>query len=389
MSQHRHRGHETLVDALARAHREETLPAALLFYGPKGVGKQHLALWLGRLLLCSDPGPDGPCDSCKSCKLAGKLEHPDLHWYFPLSRPKNASSPEKLAQALEDARGERLQELRTNPLQPLGHTEARTLYLAAARSLRKKAFRRPSMGPGQVFIIAEAEALAPQGTSSEAANALLKLLEEPPAGTTLILTSAEPGRLLPTIRSRTTQIHLPPLSSGEVHEFLLDEAQVDEDTASRAAGRAGGSIGRALGFLDEGEDPGPLEQIRRQALELLSAAVSEERGGQAVAALGFKPVGARGLRDLFSFLEESLEELARVASGLPLRGAPEAEARFLQEAVDRWGIQPSYLPPALEHVDRARVLAEGNVNPQLVIFGLLHELRRELVRGVHGYVQGR
>jgi DNA polymerase-3 subunit delta' len=290
---------------------------------------------------------------------------------------------------LEDARGERLQELRANPLQPLGHTEARTLYLAAARSLRKKAYRRPSMGPAQVFIVAEAEALAPQGTSSEAANALLKLLEEPPAGTTLILTSAEPGRLLPTIRSRTTQIHLPPLTVGEVREFLLAEAGVDEGAASRAAGRAGGSIGRALGFLDDGDDPGPLEQIRRQALGLLSAALAKEPEVRATSALSFKPVGARGLRDLFSFLEESLEELARVASGLPLEGTSEAESRFYREAVDRWKIQPSYLPPAMDHVDRARTLAEGNVNPQLVVFGLLRELRQELVRGVPTAEQGR
>ena len=218
---------------------------------------------------------------------------------------------------------------------------------------------------------------------------LLKLLEEPPAGTTLVLTSAEPGRLLPTIRSRTTRIHLPPLTAGEVREFLLAEARVDEATASRAAGRAGGSIGRALGFLDDGDDPGPLEQIRRQALRLLSAALAREPAGWAGAALSFKPVGARGLRDLFDFLEESLEELARVASGLPLQGAPEAEFRFFREVVERWKIQPPYLPPALEHVERARTLAEGNVNPQLVVFGLLHELREELVRTTPDQAQGR
>ena len=116
MTLHPHWGHESLLKALARACSEESLPAALLIHGPKGVGKQHLALWLGRLLLCEAPRQDGPCEECHSCHLAGKLEHPDLHWYFPLPRPKKASTPEKLAQALEEARAEVLEQFRANPL---------------------------------------------------------------------------------------------------------------------------------------------------------------------------------------------------------------------------------------------------------------------------------
>ena len=215
MTLHPHWGHDSLLQVLARARREGSLPGALLIHGAKGVGKQHLALWLGRLLLCGSPGIGGPCEKCHSCHLAGNLEHPDLHWYFPLPRPKKATTPERLAEALEEARGDVLKEIRSNPLRIGSDNEPRSLYLAAARDLRRKAHRRPSMGSHQVFIIADAEALAPQESGSEAANALLKLLEEPPEGTTLVLTSAEPGRLLPTIRSRTTHVHLPHLSIGE------------------------------------------------------------------------------------------------------------------------------------------------------------------------------
>jgi DNA polymerase-3 subunit delta' len=312
--------------------------------------------------------------------LAAKLEHPDLHWYFPLPRPKNAGTPEKLAQALEDARGEVLEQHRANPLRATGETEAKSLYLAAARSLRKKAQKRPSMGERQVFIVAEAEALAPQASSSEAANALLKLLEEPPEGTALILTSAEPGRLLPTIRSRTTQLHLPPLTVQEVASFLTTHAGVEEEEAQRVAGLSKGAIGRALGFLRDGEEPGPLESTRREALGLLSAALAPEPHGRIEKAVSFKPVGARGLRDLFNFLEECLGELARAASHLPLEASGPQEARFFQEAVARWEVHPASIPPALQKVDEARALASGNVNPQLVIFGLLHDLRQELTR---------
>ena len=389
MTLHRHWGHGPLLEALARAHLEETLPAALLIHGAKGTGKQHLALWLSRMLLCESPGPTGPCEECHPCHLAGKLEHPDLHWYFPLPRPKNASTPEKLAQGLEDARGEALAEFRANPLRPIGDNEPKSLYLAAARNLRRKAQRRPSMGDHQIFIIGEAETLAPQESSSEAANALLKLLEEPPSGTTLILTSAEPGRLLPTIRSRTTQLHLPPLRIGEVAEFLMAEAGVEKAEADRVGGLSKGSIGRALGFLRDGDESGLLEQTRVAALGLLAAALANGREKSIQKAITFKPVGARGLRDLFNFLEECLGELARVASGLSLEAGTPEEVRFFEDVVGRWNIHPAAVPLAIRRVDEARGLAAGNVNPQLVIFGLLHELRRELTQSGRTTVPGR
>jgi len=383
MTLHSHCGHTSLLEALARAHLEDSLPGALLIHGARGVGKQHLALWLARLLLCEAPHPEGPCEACHSCHLAGKLEHPDLHWYFPLPRPKNAATPEKLAQALEDARGEVLKEVRENPLRSSGDNEPKSLYLAAARSLRKKAQRRPSMGNRQVFIVAKSEALAQQESSSEAANALLKLLEEPPSGTTLILTSAEPGRLLPTIRSRTTQLHVPPLSQKEVTEFLMVQAGVEKDEARRVGGLAKGSIGRALGFLRDGDEAGPLEKTRREALGLLSAALAAQPDRAIRAALAFKPVGARGLRDLLNFLEECLGELARAASGLPVEAGTPQETELFKEVLDRWGLHPSSVPLAIRTVDNARTLAAGNVNPQLVVFGLLHDLRRVLTGPTH------
>lgn len=233
------------------------------------------------------------------------------------------------------------------------------------------------MGPRQIFIIAEAETLAPQASSSEAANALLKLLEEPPEGTILILTSAEPGRLLPTIRSRTTQLHLPPLTEGEVREFLKVEAGVEEAEAKRAAGLSKGAIGRALGFLKDGDQPGPLAQTRAEAVALLSAALSTKPTPRVRAAIEFKSVGARGLGDLFDFLEECLGDLARAASGLPLDGCTEEETVFFEKAAARQGVHPAVIPDAIAKVHQARLMASGNVNPQLVIFGLLHDLQAE------------
>lgn len=357
----------------------DSLPAALLIQGPKGVGKQHLALWLGRLLLCEAPGPGGPCESCANCKLALKLEHPDLHWFFPLPRPKNASTPDGLAQALEEARWEALAEIRKDPLKPISADGPRSLYLAAARTLRKQAQRRPSMGDRQIFIIAEAEMLSPRDSSSEAANALLKLLEEPPPGTSLILTAGEPGRLLPTIHSRMTHLHLPPLTAEEVADFLIQMNGVEADEAKRVGALSHGAIGRALRLLPDGEDLGPLEKVRRDAFALLSAALAPTPTATLLTALDFKATGARGLMELFEFLEEWLRDLAHAATGNPTSSMNPGGESFFREVMGRWPIHPKAVANAVAKVDEARTFAAGNANPQLVIYGLLGDIRETLL----------
>ena len=255
MTLHPLHGHLGVRRALVRSVRASSLPASLMLHGPPGAGKQRMALWIAQLVLCDDPGDEGPCDACRSCRLALRLEHPDVHWHLPLPRPRGASTPEKLADALEEARHERLAELRERPLRPTWSDEPRAHYLAAARTLRSRARSRPAMSDAQIFVIGDAETLVPQESSPEAANSLLKLLEEPPEGTRFILTSSEPGRVLPTIRSRCLPIHVPGLPKEELLAFLERHTDADEADRRRAASLGQGSVGRALGFLpDDGED---------------------------------------------------------------------------------------------------------------------------------------
>jgi len=311
--------------------------------------------------------------------MALKVEHPDLHWFFPLPRPKAATTPEKLARALEEARWEALAEIREDPLKPPSTDGPRTLYLAAARTLRRQAQNRPSMGNRQVFIIADAENLAQGESSSEAANALLKLLEEPPEGTTLILTSGEPGRLLPTIRSRTTPLHLPPLTRAEVAGFLVAMKDLDEEEARQLGDLSQGSIGRALRLLPDGDDQGSLGKVRAQAFDLLQATLTPSPSEAFQASLSFKATGARGLMELFEALEEWLRDLALAASGedgSPLD--PTAET-FFRTVLQGSTVDPPRAARAVALVDEARILASGNVNPQLVVFDLLTDLREQLV----------
>ena len=97
------RGHAEARARLTRTMLAGTLPQSILLHGPEGIGKERVGLWVAQLLVCEKPGVEGPCGACLPCRLVDRLEHPDVHWFFPLPRP-DAASPEKLREKLEDAR---------------------------------------------------------------------------------------------------------------------------------------------------------------------------------------------------------------------------------------------------------------------------------------------
>ncbi|NNF13570.1 MAG: hypothetical protein HKN72_10110 [Gemmatimonadetes bacterium] len=377
MSLHPLIGHDGVRKALRVAHARGELPGSLLLHGPRGVGKQRLALWLAQLVVCDAPGPDGPCQRCGPCRMALALEHPDIHWYFPLERPKGASG-EKLADKLEEARHRELAEVRAQPKRPSFSDQIRALYLGSVANIRSKAAKRPSMADGPIFIVGQAELLVPQEASQEAANALLKLLEEPPGDARFILTSSEPGMLLSTIRSRTVPLHVPPLPVPLVETFLEEGLGVASDTAGWAATLSQGSPGRAMAFLPDGDDLGPLESLRRQAFHTVVAALADDAAAGFEIAVGFPPAGARKLIDLFTFVEEWLRDLAAAAAGADVVVFNQDALARLKKHVDRASIDPARVPMAFLAVERARELARGNVNPQLVMSGLIRDLRAAL-----------
>jgi DNA polymerase-3 subunit delta' len=293
-----------------------------------------------------------------------------------------------MADALEEARFARLAELRAAPLQrPVvqfleKRPKVEGIYLAAARSLRRRAGSRPSMSREQVFIIGDAETLVPQEASPEAANALLKLLEEPPEDTRFVLTSSEPGSLLDTIRSRSVPLHLAPLPVERVADFLVEHAGADPAAARSAARLAEGAPGRALGYLPEEDGTeGSLEQLRRASVRLLRAALSPRRGDGWVEALNTGTSGGRAMVELLSSLEVWLRDLAAVSAGVPERAVNHDAVEWISRQAEAGNVQPEAVTRTLPLVDEAAVNARGNVNPQLILANLLARMRHILREG--------
>ncbi|NIR45203.1 MAG: hypothetical protein GWN99_12535 [Gemmatimonadetes bacterium] len=363
-------GHEDLKARLARAAENRRLGQSILLHGHRGVGKQRLALWIAALINCPGPG-SRPCGACRSCRLAGRLQHPDVHWFFPLPRPKGASGPDRLRKKLEDQRAAELEERRANPLYLDDEEGATGIYVAAAQVMRQLAYKAPAMGPAKVLVIGRAEALVPQAANPEAANALLKLLEEPPADTWIVLTSDVPGALLPTIRSRVQAVRVPPMPTEQVAAFLSDRLDLAPAEAHRLARLSGGSIGVALELQDADQD-----ESRSFASDLVRALLDGRSAARLAAAHRFRSTGARGnFARILGVTRGILRDLLAISTGAPASD-PEAVGSLARGRP----LDPETLVAALDAIEDARELADRNINPQLIVVNFLR--RASVTTGV-------
>src|SRR5579872_301956 len=209
---------------------KETIAHGYLFSGPSGVGKKTFARALAQSLLCEAPHPNGVLGydgTCQACRLIGKEEtrHPDL--------------------------------LESNGALKIGETDEALAFHESESITSRDLVRQLSLqsysGGFRIFILGDVDFASPA-----AANALLKFFEEPPAQVLLLLTTATPARLLPTIRSRLLEIRFPVLRQREVEEILAMEG-LDAQRARVGASLAQGSVSRALAALSDDE-----EQLRGQ-----------------------------------------------------------------------------------------------------------------------------
>lgn len=348
-------GHQDLKQRLLTSFKSGTLPASLLFHGPRGTGKQRLGLWLAQALLCENE--DAPCGRCRSCQYSINLTHPDLHWYFPRPRLKDTDpSVEDVNDDYRDAIAERMS---SNGLYapPPGNEG---IYIATVRAIVHEAAMSPAIGKRKVFVIGDAEKMGFQEGSEYAANAFLKLLEEPPADTHIIITSSEPGSLLPTIRSRTVSVRVGELDDAEMRAFLSDPSAAE---ALEAAGK--GSVTERIQLANGA--PGALfgDEAKMRAMSaarrLVDAALSPQLSARYAAALA---VGASGGRGGYTEVLDSLIVVLSERMRAAIHDGNEQRALAVSKMADKVG--------------EARILAIGNVNPQLLTASLLRELTSAL-----------
>ena len=343
-------GHDRIRQQLAGAVSSGRLPQSLLLEGPRGVGKQRLALWLAGAILCErreDSGAGEPCGECQSCRLVSGLSHPDLHWFMPIELARKDADADKQVELAAETLAEVLTQRRGQPLyEPTGGMASHPI--ASVRLLLRKLVLRPALSRRKVFILGDAERLVPQLGAEAAANALLKAIEEPPADTTILLTWWNPDALLPTILSRVVRLRVNRVKDSVVTSFAQNELNKSWNPSEVAAKLAfsQGCIGRLLAQDVPGSDAGKAPAILGDGAR---------RGAVATYAfaLGQPPFEARGA--FTDMLDGLLGRLQTEARAVPTAKLVAAIARVLE----------------------ARQQAQGNVNPQLLAAVLADDLAVE------------
>jgi DNA polymerase-3 subunit delta' len=221
-------GHDWAVDLLRQRLASGRVAHAYLFSGPPQVGKTRLALTLAQAVNCGQADP--PCGQCASCRKIARGTHPDVQVI-------------------------------------VGRGAGGSIKIEQIRALQREAILAPYEGRFRVLILRHADL-----ATLEAANCLLKTLEEPPSHVILVLTAVQADALPPTVVSRCQRIDLNPVSDREIENDLLNRG-VAPSTAHLLARLAGGRIGWAFAAS---EDDAVLQQ-RRQQLDQLVALLSADR----------------------------------------------------------------------------------------------------------------
>ena len=212
-------------------------PHAVMFVGPGSTGKTTLALDLAAGLLCGDPDPGArPCRECRGCHQVASGNHPDLHRLAP------------------DGPGDQIR------IGKAGDPEPGTV-----RHLINELALLPVEGGARVVIVEQAHRM-----NDDAQNALLKMLEEPPAGVTIVLCADDEECLLPTVRSRCARVRLGPVGGREIERWLGDLGVADAPRSARLARLAGGRPGLALAYAHSNEAERIRGEIARGILDMLA-----------------------------------------------------------------------------------------------------------------------
>ncbi|MBM7866357.1 DNA polymerase III subunit delta' [Heliobacterium gestii] len=318
-------GQERAVRQLVRGLSGDRVAHAYLFSGPQGVGKKTVARAFAQSVLCLEPSEGDACEACPACRQAQGGSHPDLFHLAP---------------------------------------DGATLKIDQIRNLQKRIRYRPYLSAHQVVLLEQAETM--QGPS---ANALLKILEEPPGPTVFILITDRGHGILPTIRSRCLPVHFQPAPSGEIARFLQQKG-VPAGHVPLLTLLADGRWDRAAKLAAEGLPAG-----REKARQLLDSLV--QTGDSRIFQVAEEwDKDKEGIAEFFDYLALLLRDRLLIA------GAGGAEVPVINGDIagDAHGWPLPVLLNALDMVMAARRLLDTNASARLLVEDTLLKLR-DLARG--------
>jgi DNA polymerase-3 subunit delta' len=347
-------GNEKIVAALRGALRTSRVPHALLFTGPRGVGKYTLARMFAQAANC-ERLVDDFCGKCAPCRQISQLADPQKLIEQGLAErgeSADAATIERIPLILQSHPD--VWALVPDPVRLKAPVARPMLRIGQLRAVRRAAYFQPA-GRRRVFILDGADTMR-----SDVANVFLKILEEPPGSATLILTAPSSFSLLPTIVSRCMQFHFAPLPIAEVETILKSHLEGKSSELKLAAQLSEGSPGRALEM-----NLADAVEKRKTALRILERAAR----GQGFAQL-FADTSAlakdreSSFEDLLAVFYGLLSDLLELTTGVR---SPDLRNPHLAEELETLAssVNSAWIALAIAGMDKLAAGARRNLNRQL------------------------
>lgn len=318
-------GNERIVDYFRKAVAQNQLGHAYLFSGPSGVGKATLARVLCKALLCRNPSSDGPCEVCPSCHKFESGNHPDFHPFVP---------------------------------------DGLYFKIDQVRSIIHTVSLKPVESRWKTYLLEGADYMRDEG-----ANALLKVLEEPPGETIYFLISEMVESLLPTVRSRCQHFAFQPLQPAELRDCLVKKIGYSQEDSEKMARYSQGSIGRALTLnVEEYSD------MRDRLLGVLEAALLPKTYYQLYDGIRSITVERVEMAERLMILEELVRDLLVIQSASDAMVVHQDVRKRLEAIAER--VRPEALEKFYEDLLTAReAITKVNANVSLSLQWLFLPLR--------------
>jgi DNA polymerase-3 subunit delta' len=349
--------------------RSNRLAHAYLFYGPEGVGKDAMGLEIARMLHC-ERGGDTACGVCGSCVKMDTLQHPDVRLITALPVGKNEDRDDgpldKLtAGEIEEIRTE-LAKKGSDPYYAISIARASSIKINSIRDIRREVPLSTLGRQRRVYVISNADEMG-----NEAANMLLKTLEEPPPQTMFILTTAHREALPQTIVSRCQQVRFDPITEPEIQSALMERKGVDNAQALLVARLSDGSYSWALELLEK-----DLMQERIDVVDFISNTLGSRHieVGEIIEHITAERDRDRVVRFLHLMLIWMRDAMV-LARGGSVINVDQSERLSKFVAV----FPLANLSAAMADIEHAILLVERNVYISLVLYSLAGRLKTNIL----------
>lgn len=316
-------GHIEIIKCLRNAIRSGRIANAYIFFGPPGVGKKLTALNFAKALNCMN-SPDDACETCISCKKINDGNHPDVIAIEP---------------------------------------EGQRIKIDQVRLLQKQSAYKPMEGRYKVYMIFEAEKM-----TLEAANSLLKTLEEPPSNTVILLISTAYSFLLPTIRSRCISIKFNPVPHEVLKSALIEKFDVPEAKAEMITTKSQGNVKVAMELLNS-----PVKDSKTDVISLLR--LLSQRNVENMIEVFKKAEEISNDTEVLNELISVYRDVLLLKHGSPKHLLLNPDKVALIERLARC-YSDSQIEDMVKRILRTLNLIEKNVNPTLAIELLMFQSMR-------------